>query len=174
MSIVIGVGLGQHLKSLVKLPIDSPAHFGPSRVVGADDQQPARRQGFENVSYRDRQLLRIEIGSIQNVHSPHDIHSTRQGVRLQEIVLQQTESTIACGKLSRCRAEQYQRQWLDLASAIFCECPRKHYSASKQKEGIIDWVEQEVLWFDQIEYERRHDDLDRLPFFVERHNAPAP
>src|SRR5262249_28562879 len=108
VSIVISARLGQHLKSLAQLPIDSSAHFGAGRVIGANDQQAAERQRVENVSHRDRQLLRIKIGRIKNVHNPHDIHSTGQGVRLQEIVLQQTESTIACGKVSRCRAEQYQ------------------------------------------------------------------
>jgi hypothetical protein len=83
------------------------------------------------------------------------------------------ESTIARDKVSRCRAEQYERGWLDLAGTIFCEGPAKHRRASKQKEGVIDWIEQEVFWLDQIEYERRHDDLDRLTFSVERHNSPA-
>src|SRR5262245_2652299 len=83
------------------------------------------------------------------------------------------EATIACSKVSRCRAEQYERGRLDLAGTIFCQCPAKHRHTSKQKEGIIDWIEQEVFRLDQIEYERRHDDLDRFPFFVERHSSPA-
>src|SRR5215475_11178531 len=83
------------------------------------------------------------------------------------------EATIACSKVTRCRAEQYERGRLDLAGTIFGECPAKHRRTSKQKEGIIDWIEQEVFRLDQIEYERRHDDLDRFAFSVERHNSPA-
>src|SRR5262245_49649024 len=83
------------------------------------------------------------------------------------------EATTACSKVSRCRAEQHERGRLDLAGTIFGEGPAKHNRASKQKEGIIDWIEQEVFRLDQIEYERRHDDLDRFPFFVERHSSPA-
>src|SRR5262245_54722299 len=82
VSIVIGTRLGQLLKSLAELPIDSPAHFGPCRVIRADDQQAPDGHGFENVSHRNRQLLRINIRRIKNVHNSNDIHSTRQGVRL--------------------------------------------------------------------------------------------
>src|SRR5262247_4444970 len=82
MSIVICARLRQLLESLAKLPIGPPAHFAACRVIRADDQQAPDGQGFENVSHRDRQLLRIKIRGIENVHNANDIHSTRQGVRL--------------------------------------------------------------------------------------------
>src|SRR5262245_23592703 len=82
VSIVICARLGQFLESLAKLPIDSPTHFAACPVIRADDQQPPNGQGFENVSHRDRQLLRIKIRGIKNVHNANDIHSTRQDVRL--------------------------------------------------------------------------------------------